>query len=716
MGQKSRLMRSSVALLALAGCFASAPTKPIEAPVSPPSQVSPPVAKKDPKLDVLHGEKRVDDYFWLRNKGASEVVEYLKAENAYTDALMKPTAQFQEQLYQEMLARIQETDVNVPYPDGEWLYYSRTEKGKQYPIYCRRTSTEAPENVILDMNEMATGQKFLALGVIEVSDDGNLLAYSTDNTGFRQYTLRIKDLQTGEVGAEAMPRVDSVTWARDNRTLFYVVEDEAKRPYRLYRHTLGSPAESDVLLYEEKDEMFRLELERSRSKDYLFLVSESHTASEVRFLRADQTEARFELIAPREKNHEYYVDHRGSDFFIRTNSGARNFRIARAPVSRPGRANWKEIVRHRDDVMLEHLELFKDHYVLFERYDGLPRIRVTDFETGSLQYVKFPEPVYFISEAPNHVFDTHQLRFAYQSFVTPISVYDYDVKRGELALLKRIEVLGGYDPSRYESERLRARASDGTSIPISIIYRKGFKRDGKSPLLLIGYGSYGFPYPISFSSNQLSLVDRGVSIAVAHIRGGGELGKRWHDQGRMMAKRNTFTDFIAASEYLIAEGFTQRDRIVAQGGSAGGLLMGAVVNMRPDLFKAVVALVPFVDVINTMLDTSLPLTVGEFEEWGNPKIKEQYEYMRTYSPYDNLARKAYPTMLVRTSYNDSQVMYWEPAKYVAKLRAMKTDSNPLVFKINMEPAGHGGASGRYTRLHETAFDYAFILWQLGIKS
>ena len=709
-------MRSSVALLAFTACVASAPPKPVQTPTSQPAQASPPVAKKDPKVEQLHGDTRVDDYFWLRNKGAPEVVDYLNAENAYTDALMKPTETFQEQLYREMLARIQETDVTVPHPDGKWLYYSRTEKGKQYPIHCRRKSIESPENVLLDLNEMAKEEKFLALGTMEVSDDGNLLAYSTDTTGFRQYTLRIKDLRSDTIGSEAIPRVDSVAWARDNRTLFYVVEDDAKRPYRLYRHTFGTPAERDILLYEEKDEMFRLFVERSRSKDYLFLTSESHTASEVRYLRADRIEATFQLIAPREKDHEYYVDHRGKDFFIRTNSGGRNFRIARAPVSHPARSNWKELVPHRDDVMVENLELFSDHYVLFERYDGLPRIRVTDFASRRSQYVKFPEPLYSIFPAPNHVFNTRKLRFAYQSFVTPMSVYDYNVKEGGLALLKRIEVLGGYDPSRYQSERLHAKASDGTSIPISIMYRKGLKRDGMSPMLLLGYGSYGFPFPIIFSSNWLSLVDRGVSIAVAHIRGGGELGKKWHDQGRMLAKRNTFTDFIAAAEFLIAAGYTHGDRLVAQGGSAGGLLMGAVTNMRPDLFKAVVALVPFVDVINTMLDTSLPLTVGEFEEWGNPKIKQDYEYIKTYSPYDNVARKPYPTILVRTSYNDSQVMYWEPAKYVAKLRALKTDSNPLLFKINMEPAGHGGASGRYTKLHETAFDYAFILWQLGIKS
>ncbi len=709
-------MRYSVALLVLAGSLASAPAKPPESPAPQPAQPSAPVAKKEPSVLVLHGERRVDDYFWLRNKGAEDVVGYLKAENAYTDALMKPTEAFQEQLYQEMLARIQQTDVTVPYRQGQWLYYSRTENGKQYPIYCRRQRNGAPERVLLDLNEIAQGEKYLALDTSEVSDDGNLLAYSTDNTGFRQYTLRIKDLRNGELGSEAIPRVDSAAWAADNRTLFYVVENDAKRPYRLYRHRVGSPPERDVLLYEERDEMFRLSVGRSRSLRYLFLISASRTAREVRFLPADRSNATFALIAAREKDHEYYVDHRGGDFLIRTNSGGRNFRIVRAPVLRPGRAHWTEILAHRDDVMLEDLEAFKAHYVLFERFGGLPRVRVVEFGSGSSRYVNFPEPVYSISPGPNHVFDSRKLRLGYQSLATPRSVYDYDVKLGELTLLKRIEVLGGYDPSRYQSERLHAKASDGTLIPISLMYRKGLKRDGGSPMLLYGYGCCGISFPIFFSSDRLSLIDRGVSIAVAHVRGGGEMGKRWHDQGRMMAKQNTFTDFITAAEYLIAQGYTQRDRIIALGGSAGGLLMGAVVNMRPDLFKAVVALVPFVDQINTMLDTSLPLTVEEFEEWGNPQNSQQYRYMRAYSPYDNLERKAYPTMLVRTSYNDSQVMYWEPAKYVAKLRAMKTDSNQLLFKINMDPAGHGGASGRYTKLRETAFDYAFILSQLGIKN
>jgi oligopeptidase B len=666
---------------------------------------------------MLHGEDRVDDYYWLRDKGSSEVVSYLNAENAYTDALMKPTEPFQELLYQEMLARIQETDVTVPFRDGDWLYYTRTEKGKQYPIYCRKKkSIEAPESVTLDLNEMAKGEKFFALGTAAVSDDGTRIAYSTDTTGFRQYTLRIKDLRNAELGPEAIERVDSITWSLDNKTLFYVVEDDAKRPYRLYRHQLGSPSASDRLLYEEKDEMFTLEISRSRSKQYVFLTSRSHTASEVRYLRADRPSSTLQLVAPREKDHEYYLAHRGQDFFIRTNSGGRNFRVVTAPVSHPAPQSWKEIVPHRSEVMLEGLEVFSDHYVLFEREDGLPQIRITDLKTKKSHQVQFPEPAYFLSSAPNPEFKTHKLRFSYQSFITPASVYDYDVRSGEKTLLKRIEVLGGYDPSRYQSERLHAKAADGTAIPISIVYRKGLRRDGSSSMLLIGYGSYGISLPVTFSSDRLSMLDRGVSVAFAHVRGGGEIGKKWHDQGRMMSKRSTFTDFISAAEYLIAQGFTRPEHLVVQGGSAGGLLMGAVTNMRPDLFKAVVALVPFVDVINTMLDTSLPLTVGEFEEWGNPLNQADYEYMRSYSPYDNVEARAYPTILVRTSYNDSQVMYWEPAKYVAKLRAKKTDSNPLVFKINMEPAGHGGGSGRYTKLRETAFDYAFILWQVGVST
>jgi len=673
----------------------------------------PPVAKKLPKVDVLHGDRRVDDYYWLREKSNPEVISYLEAENAFTAAVLKPTEAFQESLYKEMLARIKQTDLSVPVRDHGFLYYSRTVEGKQYPIYCRKTlAPDAPEQILLDLNDLATGQKFMDLGSYTVSSDGNLLAYSTDNTGFRQYTLRVKDLRTDQLLPDRIEKTVSVAWAADNKTLFYIVEDHAKRPYRLYRHALGS-TDPDPLIYEEKDEKFSLDVERSRSRAYLFLASESLTASEVRFLPAATPDAAWKLIAPREKDHEYEVDHRGDRFFIRTNSGGRNFRLVSAPAADPRRENWTEVIPHRPNVMLAGMDFFADFYALFEREDGLPRLRITSFRDTQSHRIEFPEPTYSASPGQNPEYDTKTFRFNYQSFITPSSVFDYDMDKRTRTLLKQTEVLGGYDPSQYQSERLWATASDGARIPISIVYRKGLKRDGSAPLLLYGYGSYGASMSATFSSNRLSLLDRGVTFAIAHIRGGGELGKPWHDQGRMMHKRNTFTDFIASAEFLIAQKFTAKDRLAITGGSAGGLLMGAVTNMRPDLFKAVVSLVPFVDVLNTMADSSLPLTVAEFEEWGNSANKAEYDYMKTYCPYTNLEKKSYPAILVRTSLNDSQVMYWEPAKYVAKLRSLKTDTNPLLFKTNMA-AGHGGSSGRYDYLREVAFDYSFLLSQFGL--
>ncbi len=673
----------------------------------------PPVAKKVPKMDVLHGERRVDDYYWLRDKTKPEVISYLEAENAYTASVMKPTEAFQEALYQEMLGRIKQTDLSVPYRYGGYYYYSRTEEGKQYPIHCRKTgSLDALEQVTLDLNELAKGHKFMALGAYAVSDDGNLLAYSTDNTGFRQYTLRVKDLRTGEALIDAREKVVSVAWAADNHTLFYAVEDAAKRSYRLYRHRLSST--DDQLIYEEKDERFSINVERTRSHAYLLMTSASHTASEVRYLPATQPEGEWRVVAAREPLHEYDVDHHGDRFYIRTNSGGRNFRLVSTPVSDPGKENWKEVIPHRPNVMLEGMDFFASYYVLLEREDGLQRLRVADLRTGQWHRIEFPEPAYAAFPAQNREFETTTFRFSYQSPITPPSVFDYDMDKRERKLLKQTEVLGGYDPARYQVERLSVTAADGARIPISVVYRKGLKRDATAPMLLTGYGSYGFSLPPSFSSNRISLLDRGMVFAIAHVRGGGEMGKAWHDQGRMMNKKNTFTDFIAVVEYLLAQKFTSKDRLVITGGSAGGLLLGAVTNMRPDLFHAVVSLVPFVDVINTMADASIPLTVGEFEEWGNPKTKAEYDYIKTYSPYDNIERKAYPAILVRTSLNDSQVMYWEPAKYVAKLRSMKTDSNVLLLKTNMA-AGHGGASGRYDLLREQAFDYAFILTQVGIS-
>jgi oligopeptidase B len=673
-----------------------------------------PAARREPKVDLVHGEKRQDEYFWLRRKEDPQVRAYLEAENAYTDILMKPTEALQEALYSEMLGRIKETDLTVPYRKGDFLYYTRTEKGKQYPILCRkRGDLEAREEVLLDQNELAKGQKFFAVGDFEVSDDGNLLAYTTDVTGFREYTLFVKDLRTGAVGPERIAKVSSVAWAADNRTLFYVSDDAAKRPYRAYRHSLGADTAGDPLLFEEKDEKFVLNVDRSRSGDYLFLDSSSHTSSEIRFLPAGEPPGDLTVVAPREKDREYEVEHRRGAFFVRINDTGRNFRVVMRSTTDSRPEEWKEIVPHREDVMIEGIDVFAGHLVVLEREGGLRQLRILSFSTGETHRVEFPEPVYALFSAENRQFDTNVFRFRYQSLVTPESVFDYDMDKRERKLLKRTEVLGGYDPTRYVSERLHAKAADGTTIPISIVYRKGVKRDGQNPLLLTGYGSYGISNNPSFSSNRVSLLDRGVVCAIAHVRGGGEMGKKWHDQGRMFAKKNTFSDFISVAEHLIAEKFTSRDRLAIEGGSAGGLLVGAVVNMRPDLFKAAISRVPFVDVINTMLDPTLPLTVGEFEEWGDPRIREQFEYIRSYSPYDNIVAKAYPAMLVKTSFNDSQVMYWEPAKYVARLRATKTDSNPLIFKINMA-GGHGGSSGRYDKLRETAFDYAFLLRELHV--
>ncbi|HYB52766.1 MAG TPA: S9 family peptidase [Thermoanaerobaculia bacterium] len=676
---------------------------------------APPMANKNPKMTDIHGDRIEDDYYWLRERSNPEVRAYLEAENKYADEIMKGTEALQEKLYQEMLGRIKQTDLTVPYRMRGYSYYTRTETGKQYSIYCRKKgSLDAPEQVLLDLNEMARDQRFMALGDWDVSDDGNYLAFTTDNTGFRDYRMQIKDLGTGTILPESVEKVSSVAWAADGKTLFYARDDAAKRPYRIYRHARGADPSGDVLVYEEKDERFRVGVRRSASRAYLLLASESHTAGEWRTLPAGQPTGEWKLVAPREAEHEYDVDHRGDLFYIRTNSGGcRNFRLVTAPVSNPGRQNWKELIPCRENVMISGFELFSDHMTVMEREDGLQQIRITDFGSGQSHRVAFPEPVYSVYPSNNNEFETSTFRYSYQSLTTPPTIYDYDLETRQSKLLKRTEVLGGYDPDRYQSERRYATASDGTKIPMSLVYRKGLVKDGKNPALLYGYGSYGASSFPTFNSNRVTLLDRGFVYAIAHIRGGGELGKKWHDQGRMMSKKNTFTDFIACAEALIADGYTSKERLVAEGGSAGGLLMGAVVNLRPDLFKAIVNHVPFVDVINTMLDESLPLTVGEFEEWGNPKIPEQYAYMKSYSPYDNIAAKDYPTMLVKTSFDDSQVMYWEPAKYVAKLRATKTDKNPLIFKINMA-GGHGGASGRYDRIREAAFDDAFIFTALGI--
>jgi len=675
--------------------------------------LQPPPTEKKPKITEINGDRLVDNYFWLREKTNPAVIAHLEAENAYTDAVMKPTVALQDKLYTEILSHIKQTDTNVPYRWGNHFYYTRTVEGKQYPIYCRKHgSLDASEEILLDLNELAKGQKFMSVGSFSPSDDGTLLAYSTDNTGYRQYTLQIKNLRTGELLPEKIERVDDLAWATDNKTLFYVTEDAVtKRNDKMFRHVLGS--DKYDLLYDEKDELFDIGVQRSRDKAVIMLGAFSKTSTEFRYVPASNPDAAWKTILPRQADHEYDVEHRGDLFYIRTNKGAKNFRVVTAPVSDPSEKNWKEFIAHRPAVKIEGVDLFKDHAALSEWENGLQQIEVVDFKTNKRSRIQFPEPVYAAGLSTNREFDSTVLRYNYQSLVTPSSVFDYDMNTGQATLLKQTEVPGGFDKVNYKSERVFATASDGTKIPMSVVYKRNVKLDGTAPMLLYAYGSYGIPISPSFSASRLALLDRGAIFVIAHIRGGGELGEPWRDAGRMMQKMNTFTDFIACAEHMVKQKYTSSDRLVIQGGSAGGLLMGAVTNMRPDLFKAVVAQVPFVDVLNTMLDASLPLTTSEYIEWGNPNEKPAYEYMKKYSPYDNVRAATYPAMLVKVSLNDSQVPYWEGAKFVAKIRELKTDHNPLLLKTNMG-AGHGGASGRYDAIHETAFDYAFMLWQMGL--
>lgn len=672
----------------------------------------PPAAPKHPVTRRVHGMPLSDEYDWLRNKESPEVLAYLKSENAYTQAMMKPSEPLQKTLYREMLARIKETDTEVPYRDGAYFYYSRTRKGMQYRTYCRkRGSLSAREEVILDLNHLAEGQSYIGLGALEISGNGNMLAYSLDYSGFREYTLRIRDLESRTDEPVEIEKARSVAWAADNRTLFYVTEDDAKRASRVWRRVIGEPEET--LIYEETDARFSVSVSDSRSREYLFITSHSATTSEVRWLRADEPAAQPCLFQIRRQGHEYYVDHGHGRFYVLTNDRGRNFRVAVAPLHETGEQGWQELIAHRDDVMLDGIDVFARHIVLDERKDGFPRLSVRRVDDGDTHVIALPEPASSVYAGANAQFDTPVFRFHYESYVTPDSVYDYDLDSKSMTLLKRREVRGTFKSSDYAVEVTHAAADDGTRVPVSLVYRKDARRRGPQPLLLTGYGSYGYPHDVHFSSTRLSLLDRGVIYAVAHVRGGGELGKRWHEEGRMLQKRNSFTDFISCAEHLVDSGYTDSSQLVIEGGSAGGLLMGAVTNMRPDLFRAVIADVPFVDVINTMLDDSLPLTTGEYEEWGNPAEKTYFDYMLSYSPYDNLKRGSYPAMLVETSLNDSQVMYWEPAKYVARLRALKTDNNPLLLRTNMD-AGHGGASGRYDFLKEIAFSYAFVLGVVGI--
>ena len=704
------------------------------------TQNQPPIARKDHKETALHGAVLVDDYAWLRDKQSPEVTAYLEAENTYAESVMAPLNGLREQLYQEMLSHMKQTDVSVPFRDGPWWYFARTEEGSQYAVHCRKPthtlggpsldsetwetanlklSDPINEQIILDGNQLAEGHAFFAIGATDITRDGNWLAYSTDTTGFRQYTLHIKNLETGETLAGEVERVGSLVWAADNRTLFYSVEDEEqKRQYQFWRHTLGTQHTADVLVFQEDDERFNLGAGRTRDGKFIVLESASHITTESRVLAAADSEGQFTLISPREDEHEYSIDHRNGLWFIRTNDRGRNFRLVTAPASTPDREHWTELIPHRNDVMLEDVDLFASFFIACEREDGLPRLRLWRFIGDGLEAAKageisFTEPAYSAQPHVNRIFDSPTFRYAYQSLVTPPSVYEYDVATGASTLLKQLEVPGGFDRTLYASERVHATAPDGARVPVSLVYRKDRRQPGNNPLYVYGYGSYGYSLPVAFSSNRLSLLDRGVVMAYAHVRGGGDLGKPWHDAGKMLSKRSTFTDFITAVEHLTAAGYGDPARVAIEGGSAGGLLMGAVANLRPELFRAVLSHVPFVDVMNTMLDATLPLTVPEYEEWGNPNEAEYFRYMLSYSPYDNLRAASYPAMLVKTSLHDSQVMYWEPAKYVARLRTLKTDNNSLLLVTNMQ-AGHGGSSGRYDYLKEIALDYAFLLRELQI--
>jgi oligopeptidase B len=760
--------------------------------------VQPPVARRDPTPTTLHGVTLQDDYRWMRDKTSPELLAHLEAENAYTSAVMSPTAELQTRLYSEMLSHIKETDESVPYRLGDWFYSTRTVEGSQYPIHCRRVAPgpdlnsafdpTQPEHVILDVNALAEGKTFMAVGALAISPDGNLLAYSTDPTGFRQYTLHIRDMRTGLDLPDTAERVGSVVWAADSRTLFYSTEDETtKRHDHIFRHTLGAPAPEDAVVLHEPDERFNVGIGRTRDGLYLMIEAASHTTNEYRFLESANPTGDFRLIAERVDDQEYYVDHRSSPstdglFFIRTNDAGKNFRVVTASPSAPGREHWGELIALDPAHPLEDFDLFESFAVATRRKLGLPTLEVLRFLdnaagklvgenklVGGNKYrhserseeppyfasaaaksneseevsrptleapvaIAFPEPTYSAAAHVNRISSTKVFRYSYQSLVSPPSVYEYnvastdsDVVIGQSKLLKQQEVPGGFDPALYASERVWIDAPSGKPdsasptgtipIPASIVYRRdSFQRDGANPLYIYGYGSYGYPLPVGFSPTRLSLLDRGVVMVYAHIRGGGELGDAWHDAGKMNVKRNTFTDFIAVTEHLVARKYGAANRVAIEGGSAGGLLMGAVVNMRPELFRVVLSHVPFVDIMNTMLDATLPLTVAEYEEWGNPNEPEAFATMLSYSPYDNLEKLAgapIPAMLIKTSLNDSQVMYWEPAKYVAKLRTIKTNATPLLLHINMD-AGHGGASGRYDYLKEIAFDCAFLLTQLGV--
>lgn len=676
----------------------------------------PPTAKKIQEALTIHGDTRIDNYFWLKERDNPEVIEYLKAENEYKDAMLKHTVKLQKKLYKEIVGRIKQTDMSVPYKDNGYFYYTRYVKGQEQPIYCRKKKTlDAKEEIMLDVNEMAKGHDYYQVVGTNVSEDNKFLAFGADTVSRRKYTVYFRNLETGEILPDALPNTNGgAAWANDNKTVFYATKDSTLRPYKILRHVLGTDPSEDIEIYHEADNTFNTYVYKSKSKKYIFIESNSTLSTEFMFLDADNPDGDFKIFNPRQRDHEYSIAHFENKFYVVTNWKAKNFRLMETPVDKTTDFHWKEVIPHRDDVLLEDIEVFKDYLVVEERKNGLRQIRVINQNDKSEHYLDFGEAAYTAYTSINPEFDTELLRYGYTSLTTPNSTFNYNMRTHEKVLLKREEVLGGFDPKDYQTERIYATAGDGTKIPISLVYRTGLVKDGNNPLLLYGYGSYGASMDASFRSDRLSLIDRGFVFAIAHIRGGQEMGRYWYEDGKLLKKKNTFTDFIDCAEYLITEKSANPEKLFAMGGSAGGLLIGAVVNMRPDLFKGIIAAVPWIDVVTTMLDESIPLTTAEYDEWGNPNQKEYYDYMLSYSPYDNVAAKNYPNMFVTTGLHDSQVQYWEPAKWVAKLRDVKTDNNILLLHTDMK-AGHGGKAGRFERYKLTAMEYAFMLDLMGIS-
>jgi len=708
----ARIRSLALALAALIPTTFVAQQSPTTSPAAP--ALTPPVAAVRPHRFDEHGNVRIDQYYWLRDRANPEVIKYLEDENAYTKAVMAHTEALQGRLYEELKGRVLQNDQSVPFREGNYFYYTRLVEGKNYPIYARkRGALSAPEEIMIDANALAEGKATFLVRAWEISSAEDLLAFAADTTGGRVSSIRFKNLRTGEMLSDVVPRsIGGIAWAEDNRTIFYTKPDSVSvRPYQVYRHTLGTPVATDQMVYEDKDETYYVGVSKTKSRAYIMIQSSQTMATEYSYVRADQPEAPFRVLIPRERGHEYYANHFGDSFYILSNDHAKNFRLMRTPVAKPGRDNWQEVIPHRADVLLEDFEFFRDYLVLTERKDGLVQLRVRPWTGQNEYYLNFGEPAYLAYVSTNLEFDTPVLRYGYTSLTTPSSTFDFDMKTRQKTLLKRDQILGGFDPANYVTERFYTTARDGARVPVSLVYRKGIARP--APLLLTGYGSYGSSSDPTFSSDRLSLLDRGFVFAIAHIRGGSEMGRAWYENGRQLQKKNTFTDFIDVADDLVRRGYTAPDRLFARGASAGGLLMGAVVNMRPELFKGVVAGVPYVDVITTMMDSTIPLTTGEYDEWGNPHDSTFYRYMLSYSPYDNVARKAYPNLLITAGLYDTQVLYVEPAKWTARLRAMKTDNNRLILRTNME-AGHGGSSGRYKRWHDVAFEYAFLLDLVGL--